>query len=168
MYLERCLVVTWLVPRGAAAVLGARSVYAIKLCSMSRHFMQCHIRRMHMCLTVTCHLLFLAKWPGLALLGEMAGPGHFAKICRWRDLLRATAVTRGCNGYRSKIQHRKLTLEKFIIPPLLPRLEPATFRWRAQRSNHWAILAPQYCCSCCSSHFFVFGCFRTRPDGDSH
>ena len=29
-----------------------------------------------------------------------------------RDLLRATAVTRGRNGYRNKSQHRTLTLEK--------------------------------------------------------
>ncbi len=43
-------------------------------------------------LAVTCHL-------------------HF-----WQSdwgLLRATAVTRGWNGYRNKSQHRKLTLEKF-------------------------------------------------------
>ena len=44
-----------------------------------------------------------------------------------RDLLRATAVTRGWNGYRNKSQHRKLTLE------------PGTFRSRVQRSNHWAM-----------------------------
>ena len=29
-----------------------------------------------------------------------------------RDLLRATAVTRGWNGYRNQSQHRKSTLEK--------------------------------------------------------
>ena len=60
-----------------------------------------------MCLAVTCHL-------------------HF-----WRndqDLLRATAVTRGWNAYRNKSQHRKLTLEKKILPPLLPGLERGTFR----------------------------------------
>ena len=28
------------------------------------------------------------------------------------------AVTRGWNGYRNKSQHRKLTLEKKILPPL--------------------------------------------------
>ena len=32
------------------------------------------------------------------------------------DLLRATAVTRGWNGYRNKSQHTKLTLEKQISP----------------------------------------------------
>ena len=35
------------------------------------------------------------------------------------DLLHATAVTLGWNGYRNKSQHRKLTLEKKILPPLL-------------------------------------------------
>ena len=51
--------------------------------------MQSHIRKMHACLAVTCHLHF---WQND------------------RDLLRATsAVTRGWNGYRNKSQHRKLT-----------------------------------------------------------
>ena len=77
-----------------------------------------------MCLAVTCHL-------------------HF-----WqddRDLLRATAVTRGWNGYRNKSQHRKLSLENKILPPLLScrGLEPATFQSRVRRSNHSAIPAPQ-------------------------
>ena len=42
--------------------------------------MQSHIRKVHACLVVTCHL-------------------HFWK--NDRDLLRATAVTRGWNGYRN-------------------------------------------------------------------
>ena len=84
------------------------------------HFMQSHIRKAHACLTVTWHLHF---WQNN------------------RDLLRATAVTRGWNGYRNKSQHRKLTLENFFIPPLLQGLEPATFQSRIRRSNHWAIPA---------------------------
>ena len=59
------------------------------------HFMQSHIRKVYACLAVTCHL-------------------HFCQIDR--DLLRAAAVTRGRNGYRNKIQHRKLTLEKRNSP----------------------------------------------------
>ena len=47
-----------------------------------------------------------------------------------QDLLRATAVTRGWNGYRNKSQHRKLTLEKKILLQLLLGLEPGTFRSR--------------------------------------
>ena len=86
------------------------------------HFMQ--IRKVHAYLAVTFHL-------------------H----CWQHDrvLLRATAVTRGWNGYRNKSQHRKLTLKKKILPPLLQGFEPATFRTRVQRSNHWAIPAPHLC-----------------------
>ena len=55
------------------------------------HFMQSDIRKVHACVAVTCHLHF---WQND------------------RGLLRATAVTRGWNGYRNNSQHRKLTLEK--------------------------------------------------------
>ena len=47
-----------------------------------------------------------------------------------QDLLLSTALTQGWNGYRNKSQHRKSTLEKKILPPLLQGLEPATFRSR--------------------------------------
>ena len=50
--------------------------------------MQSHIRKVYACLAVTCHLHFWQNDQGL---------------------LRATAVTRGWNGYRNKSQHRKLT-----------------------------------------------------------
>ena len=73
------------------------------------------------CLAVTCHLRF---WEN------------------GRDLLRATAVTRGWNGYRNKSQHRKSTLEKKILLPLQQGFEPATFQWRVRHSNHWAVHAP--------------------------
>ena len=85
----------WLVPHETAAV------WAQVLCTPYNHapchFMQSHIRKVYACLAVTC-------------------PPRF-----WqndRDLLLATAVTRGWNGYRNKSQHRKLTLEKKILPPL--------------------------------------------------
>ena len=65
-----------------------------------------------------------------------------ALLANDRDLAGATAVTRGWNGYRNKSQPRKLTLEKKILPPLLPGHEPETFRSRVRRSNHWAIPAP--------------------------
>ena len=74
-----------------------------------------------MCLAVTCYLHF---WQNA------------------RNLLRAIAVTRGWNEHRNKSQHRKLTLEKKIFPPLLEGFELATFQSRVQRSNHWAIPAP--------------------------
>ena len=77
----------WLVPHETAAVL------AQVLCTPYNHapcrFLQSHIRKVHACLAVTCHL-------------------HF-----WQndlDLSRATAVTRGWNGYRNKSQHRNVLL----------------------------------------------------------
>ena len=80
--------------------------------------MPSHIRKVYACLAVTCHLHF---WQND------------------RDLLRATAVTWGWNGYRNKSQHRKSTLEKKILPPLQQGFEPATFQSRVRRSNNWAI-----------------------------
>ena len=84
------------------------------------HFMQIHIRKVHAYLAVTYH-------------------PHF-----WqndRDHLRASAVTRGWTGYRNKSQHRKLTPEKKILPPLQQGFEltVTTFWSRVRRSNHWAI-----------------------------
>ena len=84
-------------------------------------FIKSHIRKVYACLAVTCHLHF---WQND------------------RDFLRATVVTRGWNGYRNKSQHRKLTLEKKILPPFQQGFEPATFQSRVRRSNHWAIPAP--------------------------
>ena len=69
-------------------------------------FNKSHIRKVYACLAVTCYL-------------------HF-----WQndqDFLRATVLTRGWNGYRNKSQHRKLTLEKKILPPFQQGFEPATF-----------------------------------------
>ena len=62
-----------------------------------------------------------------------------------RDLLRATVVTRGWNGYRNKSQHRKSTLEEKILPPFQQGFEPTTFQSWVRRSNHWAIPAPYIC-----------------------
>ena len=57
VYLQRCLVVTWLVPR-KTAVVSARSVYTIQPCTMSCHSMQNHLRRVHAFLSVTSQLHF--------------------------------------------------------------------------------------------------------------
>ena len=91
-----------------------------KLWPMTKHG---SIRKVYACLAVTCHLHF---WQND------------------RDLLRATVVTRGWNGYRNKSQHRKSTLEKKILPPFQQGFEPATFQSRVRRSNHWAIPAPTW------------------------
>ena len=78
-----------------------------------------------------------------------------ALLAEWPGFLRATAVIRGWNGYRNKSQHRKLTLEKKSLPPLLPGLEPATFWSRVRRSNHWAIPAHRACLAVtCHLHFW--------------
>ena len=62
------------------------------------HFIQSRMRKVQSCLAVTCHQHF---WQND------------------RDLLHATAVTRERNRYRTKSQHRKLALEKKLLPPLL-------------------------------------------------
>ena len=90
VYLQLCLVVIRLVqPRETVAVLA--QVLCTPYNHAPCHFMQSHIRKVYACLAVTCHL-------------------HFRQ--NDRDLLRATAVTRGWNGYRNKSQRTKLTLEK--------------------------------------------------------
>ena len=45
-----------------------------------------------------------------------------------QDILHAIGLTRGWNGYWNKNEHRKLTLEKKILAPLLLGLEPVTFQ----------------------------------------
>ena len=104
-----------LVPHETAAV--SAQVLCTPYNHVPCHFMQSHIRKVYACLTVTCHLHF---WQND------------------RDLLRATAVTRGWirNGYRNKSHHRKSTLEKKILPPLLQGFDPATFQSQVRRSNH--------------------------------
>ena len=85
--------------------------------------MQSHICKVYTCLAVTCNLHFWQNDLGL--------------LC-------ATAVTQGWNGYQNKSQHRKLTLEKKIHPPLLQGFEPTTFWSWIRYSNQWAIPAPNF------------------------
>ena len=109
----------WLVPHETAAV--SAQVLCTPYNHAPCHFMQSHIREVYACLAVTCHV---HVWQND------------------RGLLRATAVTRGWNGYRNKSQHRKSTLEKKILPPFRRGFELPTFQSRVRRSNHWAIPAP--------------------------
>ena len=74
--------------------------------------------RVYACLGVTCHLHFLPEWPG-----------SFTCHCG------NTVVERTPN----KSQHTKLTLEKKILPPLLPGFELATFRSRVRRPYQQAV-----------------------------
>ena len=65
------------------------------------HFMQSHIRKVYACLAVTCHLhLWQNDW----------------------DILRATAVTRGWNGYRSLTERTNTNhvLSKLALPTPSP------------------------------------------------
>ena len=98
----------WLVPHETAAV--SAQVLCTPYNHAPCHFMQSHIREVYACLAVTCHV---HVWQND------------------RGLLRATAVTRGWNGYRNKSQHRKSTLEKIRRGFELP-----TFQSRVRRSNH--------------------------------
>ena len=101
------------------AVPEARSVSTIQPCtSLQCHSLRSHIRRVHVCLVVTCHVHF---WQND------------------RDLLRATAATRGWNGSRNKSQHKKLTLEKKILPPLA-----SVSVHTLHRQTPWAISVPDF------------------------
>ena len=106
---------------------GTCSVYTVQpRTSLQSHFIPSHVCAVHACLAVTCHL-------------------HLSK--NDQDLLRATALTRGWNGYRNETR-RKLTLKWNILPPLLPGFEPETFRSRVRHSNYWALPAlPTDSCS---------------------
>ena len=79
------LQLAWLVPHETAAV--SAQVLCTPYNHVPCHFMQSHIRKVYACLAVTCHLHF---WQND------------------RDLLPATAVTRGWNRYRNTSQHRKI------------------------------------------------------------
>ena len=85
----------WLVPHETAAV-SAQVLYT-PYSHTPGHFMQSHIRKVHAYLAVTCHLHF---WQND------------------RDLLRATAVTRGWNGYRSQ---SRISTESWPLSRKLPR-----------------------------------------------
>ena len=67
------------------------------------------------CLGITCHLHFLAEWPG-----------SFTFHCGNKRLERTP----------NKNHHTKLTLERKILQPLLPGFELATFRSRVRRSTN--------------------------------
>ena len=80
------LVVAWLVPRETAAVSVQVLCTSYNRAPVYSHFIQTHVGRVHVCLAVTCHLHF---WQND------------------RGLLRATAVTRGWNGYRNNSKDYK-------------------------------------------------------------
>ena len=69
---------------------------------------------------------------------------HFMQshMCR---VYMCLAVTRHLHFWQNDRTswHRKLTLDKKILPLHLPGLEPVTFWPQVRRSDHWAIPAPQ-------------------------
>ena len=93
--------------------LGARSVYTMQPCTSLRcHFFRSHI---HACV-FSCNMPLapLAEWPGC-----------FTCYCGHK----------GVEPIRNKSKHIRLNIEKNILPPLLPVLEPETFRSRVRRST---------------------------------
>ena len=52
----------WLVPHETAAI--SAQVLCTPYNHAPCHFMRSHIRKVYACLAVTCHLHFLAEWPG--------------------------------------------------------------------------------------------------------
>ena len=112
-----CLVVAWLMPRETA------TVSAHVLCTPCNHALVYRVT------------LFEATYVGACVFCCILPLALQSDRFSGRNLLRATAVTLGWNGYRNKNQHRKLTLEKKILPPILPGRETETFRSRVRRST---------------------------------
>ena len=87
-------VLIWLVLLETAAI-SACSVCITQYNHAPCHFRQSHICKVHACLTTTCHM---HVWQNEC------------------DVLRATAVTWGWNGYQNKSRHKKLTQEEENSP----------------------------------------------------
>ena len=67
-----------------------------------------------------------------------------ALLTEWPGSFTCHCGNTGLERTPNKIQHTKLTLEKKILPPLLPDFELATFRSRGRRSYQHAIPTPLY------------------------
>ena len=130
-YLQRCLIVTWMVPHETAAVS------AHVLCTPYNHA-PCHVTTMH-------HVTLLHAKPymyGACVFSCNLPP---ALLAEWLGSF--TCYCGNTERYRKTSQHREFTLEENkllkIIPRLLPRLEPATFWSRVRGSTHWATPLPK-------------------------
>ena len=86
--------------------------------------------RVYICVRVTCYLHFRQNDRGFFVV-------FFTCHCG------STGMERTPN----EIQHTKSTLEKKILPPLLPGFELATFRSRVLCSTNKLSLSVVYCCS---------------------
>ena len=132
----------------------ARSEYLPKRCTYSVVWLLhawCHLKQLPSRRTFCVHHAAMHNVTSLHARGVHACLAVTCQRNVWhndRDLLRATAETRWWNGYKIRVstvsklvfyaqstiavisgrsQHRKLTLENKIFPPLLQGLEPATY-----------------------------------------
>ena len=67
-----------------------------------------------------------------------------ALLAEWPESFTCHCGNAGMERTPNKSQHTKLTVEKKILPPLLPGFERATFRSRVRRSNQQASPSPLY------------------------
>ena len=91
--------------------------YPPKWCTLQRWHGWCHMKlqpsRRKSCVhRTTMHHVTSCKATYVRCMRVLAVTCHLHSWQNDRGLLRATAVTRGWNGYRNKSQHRKSTLEK--------------------------------------------------------
>ena len=126
----------WLVPQESAARESqSRHVLRTPYKHAPCHFMQSHICKVYACLAVTCHLRFLAEWLG-----------SFTCYCG----------NMGVERILNKSQHRKLTLEKKILPPFQQGLEPATYIHAIHTGHAACTLSP-------SVTYLIDACTHTPP-----
>ena len=97
--------------------------------------------RVHVCLAVTCHLHF---WQN------------------GQDLLHATAVIQECNWYWNMSQHRKLTMEKKILPLSCWDSNPGSFDHVSDFLTTAIPVCMAYGCMCMPAspplHLYSFFC----------
>ena len=95
-------------------------MYTVQHCASSQcHVIRSHIRRVYVCLAVTFHLHLWQNDRDIFYI--------FVLFCCCCYCCGNTGVE------RIPSQQRKLTLERKNLSPLLPRLEPETFRSRVGR-----------------------------------
>ena len=66
-----------------------------------------------------------------------------ALLAEWPGSFTCHCGNAGMERTPNKNQYRKITLEKNILPPLLPGIKPATYRPRVRRSTNRAIPTPR-------------------------
>ena len=105
----------------------------------------CHLRAFCVHHTIMHHVTSLHANPHMYGVHVFSCNLSPALLAEWLGSFTCYCVTRGWNVYWNKSQHRKLTLEKKILPLLLPELVPETFRSRVRHANHWVTPLPVLC-----------------------